>query len=72
MFKFSKNYSVTVYSNDYCECVHITVAAVEFTGQAKAEAQLCAEAANIEGEAAVEQVKLKAEASKIEAVSNSH
>ena len=45
-------------------------AAVESTGQlqAKAEAQSRAEAAEIEGEAAVEQAKLKAETSKIEAV----
>ena len=42
-------------------------AAVESTGQAKAEAQSRAEAAKIEGEAAVEQARLKAEASKIEA-----
>lgn len=41
-------------------------AAVESTGQAKAEAQSRAEAAKIEGEAAVEQARLKAEASKIE------
>lgn len=41
-------------------------AAVESTGQAKAEAQSRAEAARIEGEAAVEQAKLKAEAMKIE------
>ena len=45
-------------------------AAVESTGQAKAEAQSRAEAARIEGEAAVEQAKLKAEAMKIEAVSS--
>ena len=45
-------------------------AAVESTGQAKAEAQSRAEAAKIEGEAAVEQAKLKAQASKIEAVSS--
>lgn len=44
-------------------------AAVESTGQAKAEAQSRAEASKIEGEAAVEQAKLKAQASKIEAVS---
>ncbi|XP_065830382.1 major vault protein-like isoform X2 [Oscarella lobularis] len=44
-------------------------AAVESTGQAKAEAQSRAEAARIEGEAAVQQAKLKAEASKIEAES---
>ena len=44
-------------------------AAVESTGQAKAEAQSRAEAAKIEGEAAVEQARLKAQASKIEAVS---
>ena len=43
-------------------------AAVESTGQAKAEAFSRAEAAKIEGEAAVEQAKLKAQASKIEAV----
>nr|XP_058948197.1 major vault protein-like isoform X1 [Pocillopora verrucosa]XP_058948198.1 major vault protein-like isoform X1 [Pocillopora verrucosa] len=44
-------------------------AAVESTGQAKAEAQSRAEAARIEGEAAVQQAKLKAEAAKIEAES---
>lgn len=44
-------------------------AAVESTGQAKAEAQSRAEAAKIEGEAAVEQARLKAQATKIEAVS---
>ncbi|XP_071093773.1 major vault protein-like [Haliotis cracherodii] len=44
-------------------------AAVESTGQAKAEAQSRAEAAKIEGEAAVEQAKLKAQAMKIEAES---
>jgi len=44
-------------------------AAVESTGQAKAEAFSRAEAAKIEGEAAVEQAKLKAQASKIEAES---
>ena len=43
-------------------------AAVESTGQAKAEAQSRAEANRIEGEAAVEQAKLKAQATKIEAV----
>lgn len=42
-------------------------AAVESTGQAKAEAQSRAESARIEGEAAVEQARLKAEAMKIEA-----
>jgi major vault protein len=41
-------------------------AAVESTGQAKAEAQARAEAAEIEGNAAVTQAKLKAEAMKIE------
>ncbi|GAB1602127.1 major vault protein-like [Argonauta hians] len=41
-------------------------AAVESTGQAKAEAQSRAEAARIEGEAAVEQAKLKAAADRIE------
>ena len=45
-------------------------AAVESTGQAKAEAQSRAEAAKIEGEAAVEQAKLKSQASKIESVSD--
>ena len=40
--------------------------AVESTGQAKAEAQSRAEAALIEGQAAVEQAKLKAEAMRIE------
>jgi len=44
-------------------------AAVESTGQAKAEAQSRAEAARIEGEASVEQAKLKSQASKIEAES---
>ena len=44
-------------------------AAIESTGQAKAEAQSRAEAARIEGEAAVEQAKLKAEACEIDAVS---
>ena len=44
-------------------------AAVESTGQAKAEAQSRAEAARIEGEAAVEQADLKAQAMKIEAQS---
>lgn len=44
-------------------------AAVESTGQAKAEAQSRAEAARIEGETAVQQAKLKAEAAKIEAES---
>jgi len=42
-------------------------AAVESTGQAKAEAQSRAESTRIEGEAAVEQARLKAEATKIEA-----
>jgi major vault protein len=42
-------------------------AAVESTGQAKAEAQSRAESARIEGEAAVEQARLKAEATRIEA-----
>ena len=44
-------------------------AAVESTGQAKAEAQSRAESARIEGEASVEQARLKAQASKIEAES---
>jgi len=44
-------------------------AAVESTGQAKAEAQSRAEAARIEGEAAVEQARLKAQAMKIESES---
>jgi len=44
-------------------------AAVESTGQAKAEAMSRAEAARIEGEAAVEQARLKSLAVKIEAVS---
>lgn len=44
-------------------------AAVESTGQAKAEAQSRAEAAKIEGEANVEQARLKAQATKIEAES---
>ena len=47
----------------------LSSAAVESTGQAKAEAQSRAEASRIEGEANVEQAKLKAQASKIEAVS---
>jgi hypothetical protein len=47
-------------------------AAVESTGQAKAEAQSRAEAAKIEGEAAVEQARLKSQATKIEAVSPQH
>ena len=47
-------------------------AAVESTGQAKAEAQSRAEAARIEGEAAVQQAKLKAEAMKIDAVSKEY
>ena len=42
---------------------------MESTGQAKAEAQSRAEAARIEGEAAVEQARLKAQATKIDAVS---
>ena len=41
---------------------------MESTGQAKAEAQSRAEASRIEGEAAVDQAKLKAQAMKIEAV----
>ena len=45
-------------------------AAVESTGQAKAEAQSRAEANRIEGEAAVDQARLKAQAMKIEAVSS--
>eukprot|EP00128_Syssomonas_multiformis_P004078 Colp12_sorted_trinity150504_noHs@22725 len=44
-------------------------AAVESTGQAKAEAQSRAEAAKIEGEAAVQQAKLRAEAANIESES---
>ncbi|XP_067937582.1 major vault protein-like [Watersipora subatra] len=44
-------------------------AAVESSGQAKAEAQSRAEAAMIEGKAAVDQAKLKAEAVKIDAES---
>ena len=44
-------------------------AAIESTGQAKAEAQSRAEAARIEGEAAVEQAGLKARAATIEAES---
>ena len=43
-------------------------AAVESTGAAKAEAQARAEAACIQGEAAVNEAKLKAEAQRIEAV----
>lgn len=45
-------------------------AAVESTGQAKAEAQSRAEASRIEGEAAVDQAKLKSQAMKIESVSS--
>jgi major vault protein len=41
---------------------------VESTGAAKAEAQSRAEAARIQGEAAVNEAKLKAEAQRIEAV----
>ena len=44
-------------------------AAIESTGQAKAEAQSRAEAARIEGETAVEQASLKAKALDIEVVS---
>jgi len=44
-------------------------AAVESTGQAKAEASARAEAAQIEGEAAVKQAQLKAQAAEIEAAS---
>ena len=43
-------------------------AAVESTGQAKAEAQSRAESAKIEGQAAVEQAQLHAQAQNIEAV----
>ena len=43
-------------------------AAVESTGQAKAEAQSRAEALHIEGQAAVEQATLKAQAMKISGV----
>ena len=43
-------------------------AAIESTGQAKAEAQSRAEAARIEGEAAVEQARLNTEAQEIQAV----
>lgn len=42
---------------------------MESSGQAKAEAQSRAEAAAIEGTAAVKQAELKAEALRIEAVS---
>ena len=41
-------------------------AALESTGQAKAEAQARAEAAKIEGEASVEQARLRAEAAQLE------
>ncbi|XP_039272615.2 major vault protein-like [Styela clava] len=44
-------------------------AAIESTGQAKAEAQSRAEAARIEGQAAVDQAKLKAEAARIDSTS---
>lgn len=50
-----------------CVCVCFS-AAVESTGAAKAEAQSRAEAARIQGEAAVSEAKLKAEAQRIEAV----
>ena len=43
-----------------------TSAAVESTGQAKAEAQSRAQAAKIEGEAAVDQARLKSQALGIE------
>ena len=42
-------------------------AAIESTGQAKAEAQSRAESSLIEGQAAVDQAKLRAQAAKIEA-----
>ena len=42
---------------------------MESTGQAKAEAQSRAESQRIEGQAAVEQAQLKAQAGEIEAVS---
>ena len=45
---------------------------MESTGQAKAEAQSRAEAARIAGEAEVSQAKLKAEATRIQAVSESY
>ena len=45
---------------------------MESTGQAKAEAQSRAEASKIEGEASVQQAKLKSEATRIEAVSFIH
>lgn len=50
----------------YLSSFHST--AVESTGAAKAEAQSRAEAARIEGEGAVLQAKLKAEATAIETV----
>lgn len=56
-----------IYVCFFCD-LQANSAAVESTGQAKAEAQSRAEAAKIEGEAAVDQAKLKAEALKIEAV----
>lgn len=48
--------------------MYVFSAAVESTGAAKAEAQSRAEAARIQGEAAVEEAKLKVEAQRIEAV----
>lgn len=54
-----------------CPCsLRSPSAAVESTGQAKAEAQSRAEASKIEGEASVQQAKLKSEATSIEAVSS--
>lgn len=53
-----------------CACLRVCSAAVESTGAAKAEAQSRAEAARIQGEAAVEEAKLKVEAQRIEAVSH--
>ncbi|XP_047142339.1 major vault protein [Hydra vulgaris] len=54
-----------------CELLELQAqsAAVESTGQAKAEAQSRAESARIEGETSVEQAKLKSEANLIEAES---
>lgn len=61
--KGSNGYIFTVWMLTVCRS-----AAVESTGAAKAEAQSRAEAARIQGEAAVNEAKLKAEAQRIEAV----
>ena len=53
-----------------CDLTHPRSAAVESTGQAKAEAESRAESQRIEGQAAVEQAELRSKAQEIEAVSN--